>query len=320
MLRKMTVASALATACVGLSVPAAVAAQDAYPARAVTMIVPFGPGGTSDIMGRLLQKSLGEALGTSVVVDNRAGAGGAIGMAMLARSRPDGYTVGLSVVGPEAIQPALRKTGYSPSSFDHLCGTYAVPLMMMVPKASPFRNLDDVLRFAKANPGKLAYGSSGTGTVLHLSMQSLLQQADIEGLHVPYKSSGEMVTGLLGQQILLFNETPTVSNQYDLRSLAVFSEKRLANYPEVPTVAELGYRVQATVWGGLIAPKGLSAQVRQKIESACAAAVRSAEYQQQAERVNTPPVYRDGKNFEKFVLKEYADYGKLIKTMGLDKE
>jgi tripartite-type tricarboxylate transporter receptor subunit TctC len=292
-------------------------AQQPYPHKPITLIVPFGPGGTSDIMARFMQQPLNEVLGVPVVVDNKAGAGGAIGMTALKNAAPDGYTIGLSVIGPEMLQPALRNTGYTPDSFDHICGTYDVPLMLMVKPDSKFKQLGDVIGAAKAQPGQLTYGSSGTGTVLHLSMAMLLDQARTDGLHVPYKSSGEMITGLLGQQVALFAETPTISTQYKLRGLAVLAKERLAAYPDVPTSAEGGFPLQASVWGGFIAPKGLPAAVRQKLEAACEKAAHSDAYKQKAEQVNTPLVYRNGQDYAAFVQAEQARYTQLIKTLGL---
>lgn len=292
-------------------------AQQPYPHKPITLIVPFGPGGTSDIMARFMQQPLNEVLSVPVVVDNKAGAGGAIGMTALKNAAPDGYTIGLSVIGPEMLQPALRNTGYTPDSFDHICGTYDVPLMLMVKPDSKFKQLGDVIGAAKAQPGQLTYGSSGTGTVLHLSMAMLLDQARTDGLHVPYKSSGEMITGLLGQQVALFAETPTISTQYKLRGLAVLAKERLAAYPDVPTSAEGGFPLQASVWGGFIAPKGLPAAVRQKLEAACEKAAHSDAYKQKAEQVNTPLVYRNGKDYAAFVQAEQARYTQLIKTLGL---
>jgi len=295
-------------------------AQDGFPARPITMIVPFGPGGTSDIMARILQKSLTEVLGKGVVIENKAGAGGAIGMAELARAPHDGYTLGLSVVGPEAIQPAIRNTGYTPDSYDHICGTYNVPLMMMVKPDSPWHTLQDVIDDAKKRPGKLNYGSSGTGTVLHLSMQGLMDAAGASALHVPYKSSGEMVTGLMGGQIDIFDETPTVSRQYKLRPIALFSESRVQGYPDVPTVKELGYPITFSVWGGLIAPKGLPKDVRGKLEAACDKAVHTQAYQDAVAKLDTPLVYKDGAAFGTFVSAEFKRYGEIVKKIGLDKQ
>ncbi|OWT80663.1 MULTISPECIES: tripartite tricarboxylate transporter substrate binding protein [unclassified Achromobacter] len=295
-------------------------AQDDFPSRPITMIVPFGPGGTSDIMARILQKSLTEVLGKGVVIENKAGAGGAIGMAELARAPHDGYTLGLSVVGPEAIQPAIRNTGYTPDSYDHICGTYNVPLMMMVKPDSPWHTLQDVIDDAKKRPGKLNYGSSGTGTVLHLSMQGLMDAAGASALHVPYKSSGEMVTGLMGGQIDIFDETPTVSRQYKLRPIALFSESRVQGYPDVPTVKELGYPITFSVWGGLIAPKGLPKEVRGKLEAACDKAVHTQAYQDAVAKLDTPLVYKDGAGFGTFVSAEFKRYGEIVKKIGLDKQ
>lgn len=293
-------------------------AQQAYPQRPITMIVPFGPGGTSDIMARMLQQPLQEALSGTVVVDNKAGAGGAIGMSQLMRAKADGHTIGLSVIGPEVLQPAQRKTGYTHADFDHICGTYSVPLMMMVPADSPFKSAADVMGYAKANPGKLTYGSSGNGTILHLSMAMLLDGAGSEGLHVPYKSTGEMVTGLLGKQVMLFNETPTVAKQYNLRPLAVFADKRLAAYPQVPTMAEAGFKVMpASVWGGVIAPRGLPADVRTALEAACQKATHTEAYRTQAERLQTPLAYQGGAAFAGFVKEQADAYGKLAVKLGL---
>lgn len=305
-----------AAACAALLAPHA-QAQQPYPGKPVTLIVPFGPGGTSDIMARFLQQPLSDVLGVPVVVDNKAGAGGAIGMTALKNAAADGYTIGLSVIGPQMLQPALRNTGYSADSFDHICGTYAVPLMLMVKPDSKFKQLGDVIAAAKAQPGQLTYGSSGTGTVLHLSMAMLLDQAKTDGLHVPYKSSGEMITGLLGQQVAVFAETPTISTQYKLRGLAVLAKDRLPAFPDVPTSAEGGLPLQASVWGGLIAPKGLPAAVRQKLEAACDKAAHSDAYRQKAEQVNTPLVYRNSQDYAAFVQAEQARYTHLIKNLGL---
>ena len=144
--------------------------------------------------------------------------------------------------------------------------------------------------------------------------------AGASALHVPYKSSGEMVTGLMGGQIDVFNETPTVSRQYKLRPLAVFNDQRLQSYPDVPTARELGYPIASTVWGGLIAPRGLPAAVRQKLESACNEAVHTQAYQDAAAKLDTPLAYKDGAAFAEFVKAEYARYGALVRKMGLDKQ
>jgi tripartite-type tricarboxylate transporter receptor subunit TctC len=297
---------------------AAALAGDAYPQRPITLIVPFGPGGTSDIMARMLQQPLADALHGTVVVDNKGGAGGAIGMSQLKRAKADGLTIGLSVIGPEVLQPALRSTGYGYGDFDHICRTYSVPLMMLVPADSPFHSVAEVVGYAKAHPGKLAYGSSGTGTILHLAMAMLMDKGGAEALHVPYKSTGEMVTALKGGQVMLFNETPTIAKQYGLRPLAVFTDQRLASFPNVPTMAEAGFALTpASVWGGLIAPKGLPPQVRTALESACEKALGTQAYRTPAERLETPPAYQSGAAFAGFAKGQSEAYGTLIDKLGL---
>src|SRR5690606_1983353 len=131
----------------------------------------------------------------------------------------------------------------------HICRTYSVPLMMMVPQDSQFKTLADVIDYAKKNPEEMTYGSSGTGTLLHLAMEMMMNEAGAKALHVPYKSSGDMVAALLGKHIQLFAETPTVSKQYKLRPLAIFSENRHPAFPDVPTVKESGWDIEASIWG-----------------------------------------------------------------------
>lgn len=295
-------------------------AQDTYPQNPVTIIVPFGPGGTSDIMARILAKHLREAMGGNLIIDNKGGAGGAIGMMQLKRAKPDGYTLGLSVIGPEVLQPGMRKTGYSYQDFDHICGTYSVPLMMMVPQDSTFKSMTDVVSYARNNPKQLTYGTSGTGTLLHIAMEMLMKQADASALHVPYKSSAEMVTGLMGKQVMVISDTTTVAKQYKLRPVGIFSDQRLASNPNVPTTKESGWPIQATIWGGLIAPRGLPQDIVKKLESACEKAVNSDGYKADVEPLDTPAHFMNAKSFATFAKRESEKYSKLIQEMGISNE
>ena len=291
-----------------------------YPDKPITVIVPFGPGGTTDLMARVLQAEFEKAIGTSLVISNKAGAGGAIAMAEVARANADGYTLAMTTIGPQVLQPTLKKLTYQADSFDYLCGTYDVPLMLMVTQDSPFKTLADVIAYAKQNPGKLNYGSSGQGTALHISMAAILKRAGVEGLHVPYKSSGEMATGLLGKHIMMFVETPAVATQYQLRPIAILAEKRLDTHANVPTVIESGIDVRGTVWGGLVAPKGLPADVRSKLQSACAKATASEAYRAGASRLNSPLVYRDASTFAAFAANEAKAYASAVREFGLEEK
>jgi len=291
-----------------------------YPGKPVTLVVPFGPGGTTDLMARLLQSEFEKSLGTPLLVTNKAGAGGAIAMAEVARTAPDGYTIAMTTIGPQVLQPALKKLSYQHDSFDYLCGTYDVPLMMMVTQDSAFKSVADVIAFAKKTPGTLAYGSSGQGTALHITMAALLKRAGVEGLHVPFKSSGDMATALLGKHIMVFLETPAVATQYQLRPLAVLADNRLDTHPAVPTGAELGYAIKGSVWGGLVAPKGLPVDVRAKLQTACAKATASEAYKAAAVRLNNPLVYRDAAAFLSYAASEARAYANAVKEFGLDEK
>ncbi len=296
------------------------ASAQSFPDKPITVIVPFGPGGTTDLMARLLQAEFEKALGGSLLITNKAGAGGAIAMAEVARATADGYTIAMTTIGPQVLQPSMKKLTYRADSFDYLCGTYDVPLMLMVPSDSPFKSLADVVTFAKANPTKLNYGSSGQGTALHIAMAGLLKRAGVEGLHVPFKSTGEMATALLGKHVMMFVETPAVATQYQLRALAVLAEKRLATHADVPTVFESGLEVRGTVWGGLVAPKGLPDAVRAKLEAACVKATSSAAYTAGATKLNSPLVYRDAATFAAFAASEARAYASVVREFGLEEK
>jgi tripartite-type tricarboxylate transporter receptor subunit TctC len=302
---------------IGAASPAA-PAQTRFPERAISVIVPFGPGGTTDIMARILADEYGRRLGTSVVVVNSAGAGGAIGMATVARARPDGYTLAMTTVGPLTIQPARRdNTGYSPADFDYVCGTYDVPLMTMVSQASPNKTYADLVAWAKANPGKINYGSSGIGTALHIAGLQQWKFHGVDALHVPYKSTGEMVGPLKGGELAMFNETPPVATQHLLRPLVALGERRVPGFDQVPSAAELGLPVRGSVWGGLVAPRGLPADVKAKLENACEAATATATYKDRAEKANSPLVYRSGADFQRFSMEEYERFKKVVVENGL---
>jgi tripartite-type tricarboxylate transporter receptor subunit TctC len=289
-----------------------------FPGRPIQMVVPFGPGGTTDIMARLLADEFGRQLGGSVVVINTAGAGGSIGMGNVARAKPDGHTISMTTVGPLTIQPARRdNTGYSPESFDYLCGTYDVPLMTMVRADSPHKSLADLLKWVKANPGKFNYGSSGIGTALHISMLQLLRHAGSPGTHVPYRSTGDMIVPLKNGEIEAFNETPPVAVQHQLRALVSLSDAPALGFETVPTARQLGLPVRGTVWGGLVAPKGLPADVRAGLEAACQRATATTLYKARAQAANSPLVWRNGDDFKRFASTEFDNFKKLVVENGL---
>jgi tripartite-type tricarboxylate transporter receptor subunit TctC len=307
--------------CVALALgllAAGLAAAQTFPERPIQMVVPFGPGGTTDIMARLLADEFGRQLGGSVVVVNTAGAGGSIGMGNVARAKPDGHTIAMTTIGPLTIQPARRdNTGYRPESFDYVCGTYDVPLMVMVRADSPHKSLADLQQWIKANPGKFNYGSSGIGSALHIGMLQWLRHIGAEGTHVPYRSTGDMVVPLKNGQIEAFVETPPVAAQHQLKVLAALSDQPALGFETVPTAKQLGLPVRGTVWGGLVAPKGLPADVRGKIEAACQRATATTLYKARAQAANSPLVWRGGPEFKRFAQTEFDKFKKLVVENGL---
>ncbi|MFN0184326.1 MAG: tripartite tricarboxylate transporter substrate binding protein [Aquabacterium sp.] len=311
-----TFASRAAIAAAALAMAPAVMAQTFD--RPVQMVVPFGPGGTTDIMARLLADEFGRQLGTSVVVVNTAGAGGSIGMGNVARAKADGYTVSMTTIGPLTIQPARRdNTGYTPDSFDYLCGTYDVPMLVLVPSTSPHKKHAELLAWARANPGRLNYGSSGIGTMPHIASLQLWSHHGVQALHVPYKSTGDMVVPLKNGELAMFAETPPVALQHQLRPLLALTDQRVPGFEDVPSAKEAGIPVRGSVWGGLVAPKGLPPAVRGALERACAAATATTLYKARAQAAHSPLVWRDGESFRRFALAEFDKHRKIVADNGL---
>jgi tripartite-type tricarboxylate transporter receptor subunit TctC len=314
-IRPLVLALAALAAAAGAPV---VRAQAGFPDRPITLVVPFGPGGTTDIMGRILADEFARQLGGSVVVLNTAGAGGAIGMGNVARARPDGYTLSMTTVGPLVIQPARRdNTGYTPEGFDYICGTYDVPLLTLVAANSPHKDYAALVAFAKASGGAMNYGSSGIATMLHISALLQWQHHSVQAAHVPYKSTGDMVVPLKNGEIAVFNETPPVAIQHQLRPLLSLTDQRVPGFPDVPSARELGVPVRGSVWGGVVAPKGLPADVRAKLETACRKATETTLYKARAQAANSPLVWRDGEGFRRFALAEAAKLKQVVIANGL---
>ena len=301
-----------------LALVSGAAQAQVFPERPVTIVVPFGPGGTTDIMARLLADEFARRLGGAAVVVNTAGAGGSIGMGNVARAKADGHTIAMTTVGPLTIQPARRdNTGYTPESFDYLCGTYDVPLMVMVRADSPHKSLADLARWIKANPAKFNYGSSGIGSALHIGMLQWLKHEGLSGTHVPYRSTGDMIVPLKNGEIEAIVETPPVATQHQLRPLVALADKAALGFESVPSAKQLGLAVRGTVWGGLVAPRGLPAEVRNKLEAACTAATATTLYRARAQAANSPLVARSGADFRRFAMAEFESFKKLVVDNGL---
>lgn len=263
----------------------AVCAQ-AWPVRPVTVIVPYPAGGPTDLLARVVAKKIGAGLGQTFVVDNRAGAGGTIGVAAAIRAAADGYTIALTGPGPLAGMPHLTKMPFATSDYQHVTLVARVPSVIVVAANSGITSLPDLVAKAKAAPGKLNYGSAGNGTTPHIGFELLKQQAGIEVTHVPYKGAAPAVTALLGGEIqaAMVDLTPVLQHVVagKLKALAVAGPARAPQIPDVPTTREAGLPgVLMDTDYGVVAPKGVPVDVLTKLQAAFATALQSPDVNKQ---------------------------------------
>lgn len=293
------IAAAVVFGLLALAAPAA--AQDAYPSRPITMIVPFAPGGSTDAIGRIVAEGLRQTLGQVVVVENRAGAGGSIGTAAIAQAEPDGYTIGIGTASTLAINPATYKN----LSFDVLKdlmpigGIAEVPNIMSVNPSVDALDMAAFIAFARAHPGELSYASAGNGSVSHLLGEQFKLATGTDIVHVPYKGVGPALLDAVGGQVeVIYDNLPTslpLVQEGRLRALAVSGETRVPALPDVPTFAEVGLAdMNWMAFFGLVAPKGIPEPVLQKLSDALGEAlalpgVRDKLVAQQAVVTGTSP-------------------------------
>lgn len=298
-------------------------AQGAYPSRSVRMIVPFAPGGISDVLGRLIAQRLGSSLGQLVVVDNRPGAGTLIGAGIVTKSNPDGYTIMIQDMTTHAINATLysRLPYDSVKDFTGITLVAQTPLLLVVNQALPVKTVGDLTALIRTRGGKFNYGSSGNGTILHLASESYRMAAKLEMAHIPYNGSGPAVAALLSDQVgLVFSTMPAALPQVKagkLRGLAVTTLKRNGSVPEVPTMAESGVpNFDLVLYSGIMGPAGMQKPVVDRLYSELVTItalpeMREVLAQQGAEAVTLPP-----DQFAKFIRSEIAKLGAVVKASG----
>jgi tripartite-type tricarboxylate transporter receptor subunit TctC len=301
-----------------LAMPAA--AQDSYPSRPVQLIIPFPPGGNTDLMARALQAELAKALGQSVVSVNRGGAAGAIGNAEIARARPDGYTIGISPNNAITTQPHLQSVTYTAESFRYLCLVYDNPQVVILGRGAPFSDFRGMLAHARSGREALVYGAPGAGSTQHILTVQLLRAAGVDGLFVPFTGAGPIAQAALAGQIHVFVEAASIPAATGLGVLAVMGSQRLAGLPEVPSTAELGYPMAGTTYGGLVAPADLPDAIAQRLERACETAVTSEGFRTAAERLNAVPSFQPGTVFRERFIAESGTNRALLRELGLNRQ
>ncbi|HET7836988.1 MAG TPA: tripartite tricarboxylate transporter substrate binding protein [Variovorax sp.] len=303
-------------------------AQTAWPAKPIKLVVPFPPGGGTDFVARLMAEKLSTQAGWVIVIDNKPGAGGNIGLDAVAKSAPDGYTLGLGQTANLAINPALyAKMPFDPlKDFAPIAAVASQPVVLLVNASSPYKTLADVVAASKAKPESLRIGLAGNGTVGHLAGEMLERRADIRILNVPYKGAGPAMTDLLGNQVELnFANTPVAIPQLaggKVRALAISSPQRLKSVPQlaaVPTVAELGYPgFDAITWTGLVAPAGTPQAVVERINSEVQKILKRPDViEKLALEGSTAAAEGTPKQFADYIRGEHQKWGALIREANI---
>lgn len=300
---------------------AAASAMAAWPEKPVSLVIPFPSGGSTDYIARTLGQKLQEKLGGSFIVDNKAGAGGTVGATAVKRAAPDGYTLLVSSLGPFVIGPHLIKgLGYDPlKDFDYITVAVQAPNVLAVPSNSPYKSWAEVLAFAKANPGKMSFASSGNGSSDHLTAELFWQYTGTTGLHVPYKGGSPAMTDLLGGQVdaSFININAAFANikAGKLKALAITSSKRSPLLPDVPTMDELGLKnVTVYSWQAFAAPKGLSADIRTKLHAAIVAGLNDPQIKSKLLELGFEIVGNTPEQFPAFQATEFARWKKVIEA------
>jgi len=294
------------------------AAGDEYPNRPVRLIIPFPPGGSNDVVGRLIAKVLSEKLGQQVFVDNRGGAGGVIGTDALSKSTPDGYTIGIVSIA-HAVNTALHKLEYDPiKSFEPVSILATGPNVLVVNPDLPVKSVAELVALAKQKPGELNYASAGIGSFQHLGGELFKLRAGVDIVHVPYKGGGPAMQDVVAGHIKimfssLIQTTPLIKSGH-LRPLGVGGTKRSPVLPDVPTIAEAGVPgYAANNWWGILAPAGTPKPVVEKLYQNIQLALKSPEIQQQFAREGAETVTMTSAEFEDFIKAEIVKWGRVAK-------
>ena len=319
-MKLVSIAATLVAACL----PGAALAAEAYPAKAIRMVVPFPAGGTTDILGRVAGQKITETLKQQVIIDNRPGAGGNIGTELVAKSPPDGYTLLTDPGSTLTINPSLyRNLGYDVvKDFAPVTILAAVPNVLEVHPSLPVKNVKELIALAKSKPGQLNYASTGAGQSTHLSMELFKTMAGVNVVHIPYKGSAPALTDLLGGQVtLMFDNMPTSLPHIKagkLRALAVSTLKRSPVLPQLPTVAESGLPgFEVSVWFAVLAPSGTPRDIVQRLNAVLVKALQAPDVKQRLADQGADPVGNTPEQFAAVIQRDLVKWAKVVKDSGV---
>ena len=307
-----------------LSIPLLVsyAIAQTYPAKPVRIIVPFPPGGGTDIVARAVAQKLGESLGQTFVVDNRGGAGGTLGSEAAAKSPPDGYTLAIATSSTHGVAPSLYpKLGYDPvADFAPVTLVATTPFVLVVHPALPVKSVPELIALAKRQPGRLNYGSAGNGSSNHLTVEMFDMMANIKMTHVPYKGSGPALVDLMAGQVdLLINDMSSLINYVNagkMRAIAVTSSKRNPALPKVPTIAESLPGYEAEAWYGVIAPSKVPAAITAKLQEEIVKLLRTTDLKDRLHTQGLDAVGNSQAEFLTYMQRDIAKWAKVVKASG----
>jgi tripartite-type tricarboxylate transporter receptor subunit TctC len=298
-------------------------AQADYPNKPIRLVVGFAAGGISDVLARAIVVPVAKQLGQPVIVENKPGAGTTIAGDFTLKSAPDGYTLWLQDITTHAINTTLYpKLPYdSMKDFTYIAMVASTPLMLVVHPSTPANNVKELIALLKANPGKYSYGSSGNGTIVHLSAEMLKSAAGVEALHVPYKGSNPATAAILGGEVtFVFSTMPpalSATKGGKLRALAVTTPKRSGAAPEVPTMIEAGQpNFEIVLYSGVLGPKGMDRALVRRINGEFAKAVRAPEMQQVWQNIGADPIVMTPEGFEAATAREIAKLAPVVKASG----
>lgn len=327
MQRRTLIHTAIASVAGGLyGLPAF--AQSQWPTgKAITYIVPFPAGGTTDVLGRLISQKLGAALGTSVIIDNKGGAGGSVGSEVASRAAPDGYTLLGGTISSHAINVSLYpRIGYDPrKSFSPVTLIGTNPVVLVVNQASPYKTLKDVLAASKTKPGGISSASAGTGTSQHLALELLAYKSGVKFTHVPYKGSGPAIQDVIGGQVEMMFDTTVVAGPHiqsgKLRAIAVTSAKRLPSMPDVPTIAESGVPglqdFEVLSWQAIFVPAGTPAPIIDRLHTEIRKILAQPEMQEKLKSFGMQPSDMTTTQIAAFQKSEVEKWAQVIKAANI---
>jgi len=309
--------------CFATTVPGIVFAQEKYPARPINFVVGYPAGGTTDICARPLVLAASKILGQPIVVVNKPGGGSAVAMASLKNEKPDGYTIGILPSGA-VLSQHMRKVPYDSAKDFTPVMQYAVYLYGLVVRPdSPWKTFKEFIEYAKANPGKIHYSTAGPGTPQHLVMERLALKEKIKWTHIPFEGGAPAVSALLGGHVEAASQTTEWKKQVEsgrLKLLAVYGEKRMTDFPNVPTLLELGYDIVAPSLICIVGPKGLSPQIVEILHRAFKKAMEDPDFIKVSDQVDQPAVYRGPQELARHLVEMNEEVGSLIRSLGLRKE